>query len=378
VYARAEELLCYSIVANLLKNAIEATPPGGVVMIGIEPADTVRIWVRNPGQVPDDVAGRFFDKYVTAGKSGGTGLGTYSARMMARVQEGELTMATGADGTVLTLSLRPLGTEQLPPPKTPAAARSLPAPAAVDFAPRRMLIVDDDEYNRLLLLRYLPSPPFTVETAANGAAAVDAIARQWPDIVLIDMEMPVMNGLEAVSWIRQREQQEGRAPCVVIMMSSNDDPVSIRRGLAAGSNRYLTKPFTRESLLAAIQALDDGTDGSPAQAPLQLDEPARPESAPAPLEGVVRVDAELLAEVPAFLESRRKMVAAMAAALQSSDREQVRTIAHRAAGGLALFGFQWAAWQSRHISLQAADGDAEELGAEIERLAAYLRDVQVE
>ncbi len=378
VYARAEELLCYSILANLLKNAIEATPPGGVVLIGIEPGASVQAWVRNPGQVAQDVAGRFFDKYVTAGKSGGTGLGTYSARMMARVQSGELTMTSGADGTMLTLSLRPLGAEQLPPPSTPASARAVAAPAAVDFPPRRLLIVDDDEYNRLLLLRYLPSPPFSLDTAANGAAAIDAITRNWPDIVLIDMEMPIMNGLEAVGWIRAREQQEGRAPCVVIMMSSNDDPVSIRRGMEAGSNRYLTKPFTREALQAAIQALDTGVAGLPAQVPSQPDAPARADSAPAPLEGVVQVDAELLPEVPAFLESRRKMVEAMRAALQAADREQLRTVSHRAAGGLALFGFQWAAWQSRRISLNALEGDARELADKIEQLAVYLRDVRIE
>jgi signal transduction histidine kinase len=71
VYARAEELLCYSILANLLKNAIEATPPGGIVRVGIVPGERVQVRLRNPSQVAEAVSGRFFDKYVTAGKSGG-------------------------------------------------------------------------------------------------------------------------------------------------------------------------------------------------------------------------------------------------------------------------------------------------------------------
>jgi len=384
VYARAEELLCYSILANLVKNAVEATPAGGTVLISLERGDPLTVRVRNPGQVPPAVVGRFFDKYATAGKSGGTGLGTYSARLMARVQNGELAMQTGKAGTVLTLTLRALGSEQLPlaPREQVAAAQgvaaqSLASPA--DFAPRRVMVVDDDEHNRLLLMRYLPSPPFTVETAGNGLAATEAIARHWPDIVLLDLEMPVMDGLEAVAWIRARERREVRKPCLVVMMSSNDDAQSIRRALAAGSNRYLTKPFTRESLLVLLRELDADGAPPPVRMPLAL-KPARPAGQEAPVahDAAVRVDPELRPEVPAFLDSRRRMVEAMAAALASGDRTELRTVAHRAAGGLALFGFQWAAWQSRGISARAAECEAQVLRQDIERLRGHLRTVQVE
>ena len=92
----------------------------------------------------------------------------------------------------------------------------------------------------------------------------------------------------------------------------------------------------------------------------------------------MQVDRELLPEVPAFLESRRAMVAAMAQALASGEREQLRNVAHRAAGGLALFGFQWAATQSRQISLRAREADARELQGDIERLREHLREVRVE
>lgn len=380
VYARAEELLCYSILANLVKNAVEATQAHGTVVLGIERGDPVRVWVHNPGQVPPEVVARFFDKYATAGKAGGTGLGTYSARMMARVQEGELDMRTGGEGTVVTLTLRALGAEQLPPAQLPQAhapgAAAQPAVAAADFPPRRVLVADDDEYNRLLLLRYLPSPPFTVETAANGLAATEAVVRHWPDIILIDMEMPVMNGLEAVAWIRERERREQRAPVPIVMFSSNDDPVSMRRGLAAGSDRYLTKPFTREALLALMRALDRH-DALPAQLELE------PAAAVTPAGGVpgddetVVVDAELFPEVPAFLASRQRMVQAMADALAAGDREQLRAVAHRAAGGLALFGFAWAAWHTRQLAASAASAPPDLLAEQIERLRAHLHAVRV-
>ncbi len=375
VYARAEELLSYSILANLVKNAIEATPAGGTVTVRLENGDPLRVHVHNPGRVPEAVASRFFDKYVTAGKSGGTGLGTYSARLMARVQRGDIEMRTGDAGTLLTLALHGMAGEPLPAARIPAAAGQV-ALVAADFRPRRVLLVDDDEYNRLLLLRYLPSPPFTVESAANGRTAAEAMVRHWPDIVLADLEMPVMNGLQLVAWIRERERQEGRRPCVIVMMSSNDDEASIRRGLDAGSNRYLPKPFTRETLLALLHELDLG---GPITSPGPLEAaPRRPaHEAPAEASAAVRIDPELQGEVPAFLDSRRQLAQAMAQALAADDRVRLRTLAHRAAGGLALFGFEWAAWQSRQISAHAADGDTQVLAAGIERLSEHLRAVQV-
>jgi CheY-like chemotaxis protein len=217
-----------------------------------------------------------------------------------------------------------------------------------------------------------------VETAANGVGATEAVVRHWPDFVLIDMEMPAMNGLEAVAWIRSRERQEGRKPGTIVMMSSNDDAVSIRRGLAAGSNRFLTKPFTREALLALLYDLDTGGAPLPTQAPLDFDA-ARPASHEAPVapDAGVHVDPELLPEVPAFLDSRRALVETMAQALAAGDRTQLRTVAHRAAGGLALFGFQWAAWQSRRISARAQEGGVQALQDDIARLREHLRSVMV-
>ncbi len=375
VYARGEELLCYSIVANLLKNAIEATPAEGMVGIELLPGDPVRLRIRNPGTVPPEIAPRFFDKYVTAGKSGGTGLGTYSARLMARVQDGDLEMRTrSGEGTMLTLTLRALGAEQLPPPVQLTLLQEPAPPAALElseFEGLRVLVADDDEYNRLLLRRYLPSPPFVVEAVANGLQATQAVARAWPDVVLIDMEMPVMNGLEAVAWIRERELDAERPPCRVVMLSSNDDERSIRRGLDAGSDRYLTKPVTREALLAVLRDLAAGAPTAVAPPPAAARE-AAPEE-----DEVVEVEAGLLAQVPQLLASRSRMLAQMEAALAAEDRQALKALVHQAGGGLGAFGFAWAAWQCRHIERQALHGEAAGLLAQIGRLRSHLASVQV-
>ncbi|RYY95143.1 MAG: Hpt domain-containing protein, partial [Comamonadaceae bacterium] len=132
----------------------------------------------------------------------------------------------------------------------------------------------------------------------------------------------------------------------------------------------------REALLALMRELDTG-GLVPTQVPLQLDDPDEELPATPVPDADVTVDAELLEEVPAFLDSRRRMVEGMAEALVAGDRDQLRAIAHRAAGGLALFGFAWAAWQSRKVASMAAMGREEVLEAEIARLRDHLRTVRV-
>lgn len=93
--------LCFSVFQNLIKNACEAAPKNSKVSIRLYDKTPLRIQIENRGVVPEAIRERFFDKFVTAGKQGGTGLGTYSARMLVQAQQGEIAMETD-DETGLT------------------------------------------------------------------------------------------------------------------------------------------------------------------------------------------------------------------------------------------------------------------------------------
>ena len=98
----AEELLSHTMLSNLIKNAVEASPAGATVDVALDTVEgkpTVR--VSNSGEVPADVRPRFFEKYVTAGKDAGTGLGTYSAYMAARTQGGTISLDDSQPGTTM-------------------------------------------------------------------------------------------------------------------------------------------------------------------------------------------------------------------------------------------------------------------------------------
>lgn len=107
--ARGEELLCYSMLSNLIQNAVEASPIGEPVEVSFDQGDMAVISIHNKGAVPEDIRDTFFEKYVTSGKRGGTGLGTYSAKLIAETQGGSIRLDTSEpDETRIIISL-PMG-----------------------------------------------------------------------------------------------------------------------------------------------------------------------------------------------------------------------------------------------------------------------------
>ncbi len=371
VLARGEELLCYSIVANLVKNAVEATPPRGAVTITLQAQSAVRLRIHNPGALPHLVARNFFDKYFTGGKSGGNGLGTYSARLMARVQEGDLVLeAQPGQGVSVVLDLR------LPDAALQAAAAAArPGAPGNRAAAKRgqplaghVLLVDDDDYNRLLIRRYLPGAPLEVGMAVHGQDCLESVARRWPDVVLIDMEMPVMDGIEATRHIRAHQQEHDLPSCTIIMMSSSDDEASIARGMEAGADLFLPKPVTRDILVGMLASV------------LPLAGQAEPLDAllDAPAPATVWMDPALIDEMPEFMVTRLDLLRAMGRALSESDRAGFRALAHRCRGGLASWGFEWAAAQCGLLERDAAHAPLETLRKVLAALERHLAQVRVE
>jgi K+-sensing histidine kinase KdpD len=104
---QGETLLCYSMLANLMQNAIEASPEHGQIdVILSDYGDKAMISIHNQGGVPNDIRERFFNKYATSGKRKGTGLGAYSAKLIAQTQNGEIKMRTSdEEGTSIIIYL---------------------------------------------------------------------------------------------------------------------------------------------------------------------------------------------------------------------------------------------------------------------------------
>jgi len=370
-FAWGSELLCYSIIANLLKNAVEASPDGATVRVDFDAAGaSVTLRIHNPGEVAAAVRGKFFEKYTTSGKLGGSGLGTYSARLMARMQRGELSMQTSeAAGTTLTLSLPALPAGVQPANGNGSGVTHEALPPARPLPALRVLVVDDDEFNIAFVRSGLPSPPLQVATAINGRAAVDAARASHPEVVFMDIEMPVMNGFEALAQIRKLEAEGRRKRATVIAFTSYDDEAMRRKCREAGFDGYLSKPAPRERIHEILHAIAAGQPlpearGVAESPPLGPDDP-------------VVVDADIASAMPRFLETRRALVSELRAALAAGERESARKLAHKLAGSFSLYRFEWAAAASRGLQQDAVAGELADLGRRCEALQAHLEAVRL-
>ncbi len=249
--------------------------------------------------------------------------------------------------------------------------------AIAQLSARDVLVVDDDEFTRLVTRRLLPSPPFRVQTAVNGMQAMELMSRHWPDLVLMDMEMPQQNGLQTVRWIREQEASQGRSRCRIVMLSGNDADSVPGRAVLAGADRFLAKPATRERLLATLLELELGV------AAVESVTAARPAPAPAhdgPQDGeeILVVEPEWAEAFPAFLSGYRESVENMARALGDGDRSDLQFLAHRLAGGLSAMGLHWASRQSRSLEREAFEARTEHLDERIRALREHLGKVRIE
>jgi signal transduction histidine kinase len=256
VLACAEEPLCYSIVANLMKNAVEAAPIHSIVSIVFQSGPMASLSILNRGAVPEALRATFFAKYSTAGKLGGAGLGTYSSHLLTSVQGGHLTMETSdAIGTSLTLELPLWNPAEDAGPSIPtlpeSTAGASEAVIPTEFGTQRVLIVDDDEFNRMVLLAQMPAP-LEVESAVNGRAALEAVMCRPYGLIIMDIDMPIMGGMEALQRIRAFQENAGQTPSCIVAYSANDSQQNHAAYLAHGFDKCLSKPGSQKEVLALL------------------------------------------------------------------------------------------------------------------------------
>ncbi|HJV63795.1 MAG TPA: ATP-binding protein [Albitalea sp.] len=246
------------VLLNLLGNAVKFTDDGEVVLSvrrvplsGVPP--TLRFEIRDSGVgIAEDQWERIFEPFQQAGdtrrRASGTGLGLAICRQLVRLMGGEVRLESRVGG-----GSRFWFDLALPVPGGLAGA--LPAPAEIvgyEGRRRRVAVADDVAGNRAMLNDLLASLGFEVHEARHGGELVDLVAQVAPDLVVTDVAMPVVDGLEAIRRIRQLPQAQ-RLP--VIAVSANASATDAQECLAAGAQMLLPKPIEREPLLLAISQL---------------------------------------------------------------------------------------------------------------------------
>jgi CheY-like chemotaxis protein len=243
------------ILHNLVSNAVKFTAAGSVQMtldhdgrfLVLEVSDT------GPG-IEAARLGVLFDKFVQADASttrryGGSGLGLAICRELTGLMGGEIAVRSRVgQGSTFTVRL-PL--ERL---ETPATALADPAAILEAGAGLRILAAEDNVTNRLVLTTLLTQLGMEVRVVENGVLAVEASAAERWDVVLMDIQMPVMDGLTATREIRAREAAQGGPRTPILALTANAMSHQMDEYLANGMDGMVAKPIQLERLVAEIQA----------------------------------------------------------------------------------------------------------------------------
>jgi len=243
------------ILANLVSNALKFTSQGQITLT-VEPGegDCVRFSVRDTGIGFDaEQKARIFGRFQQADGSitrrfGGTGLGLAISRDLARLMGGTLDCdSTPGAGSIFWFAI----------PLPAAEAETVPAAAPVDRAdltamPLRVLLADDHPANRKVIEVMLSQTAMDLTAVADGAEAVRAYGEADWDLVLMDMQMPVMDGLTATREIRTLEIERARPRTPILMLTANALDEHVQAGREAGADGHLAKPITFAGLFEAM------------------------------------------------------------------------------------------------------------------------------
>ncbi|MCI3180614.1 hybrid sensor histidine kinase/response regulator [Caulobacter sp. CCUG 60055] len=255
---RGDPVRITQILSNLLSNAVKFTEAGEVDMTIAATPEGLCFTVRDTGIGFDDAAGvRLFERFEQADASitrrfGGTGLGLAICRSLTELMGGTIAVESEPrKGSTFTLRL-PL--ERVGGVVAKAAPEAPPAEPPAEGV--RVLLAEDHPTNQKVVRLILEAAGLDLTVVDNGAQALDALADQPFDVVLMDMQMPEMDGLTATIKLRIRECVEGAPPVPVIMLTANALDEHVKASLEAGADLHLSKPVRPDALLAAIgQAL---------------------------------------------------------------------------------------------------------------------------
>jgi len=385
-WAMGDPLRIQQVLVNLLSNALKFTSSGRVdvnVTVLSEPggADQLRFEVCDTGpgirlEDQDKIFARFVQLPNQTNGQRGTGLGLTICRDLVELMGGEIGVVSRAGGGSAFHFSLPLEAVDPPfavdpVPAVDAAAQEFSTAQLPSRETIRILLAEDTEDNRVLLEHYLRNEPVKLLLALNGQEALDAVEKgEKFDLILMDIDMPVMDGYTATKRIRAWQQaQASQSPAAatpIIALSADAMQEAVRACLDAGCVAHVPKPIDRQTLLNTIRryAL---SPGAPAAASV-------PHVPGIFLPRTIPISEQVMALVPQYLAAKEKQIQEARAALNSRDFGPIRRFGHNLKGTGRGYGFPPIEEMGREIELAAADGDPSRIGEQLDALHRFVNE----
>jgi signal transduction histidine kinase/DNA-binding response OmpR family regulator len=373
------------VLNNLLSNALKFTEKGSVTLrLEAGPQEDgrarVRMQVDDTGiGVPAALHSRLFESFTQADASttrryGGTGLGLAISKRLVEMMGGTIGFTSRErEGSSFWCEVPLAPAARLPPPVAVPPPRR---PASRRDGEPLVLIVEDNPVNQKLAVRILQRLGYRTVTADHGGQALDILERSAVDAILMDCQMPEMDGYETTARIREREGDARHTPIVAVTASVLDE--DRERCLASGMDEYLAKPFGPDEIAAVLRRFVAGAPGSVANAGAAA--AAAPDFARGKLdEAIVR---ELLAFTsPEFVRElidlflRNTRVELLALRQARGDPAQRRALAHKLKGSCFTVGAHALAALCGRVETVPPEAGAEEVEAALANLESEFEEV---
>jgi len=222
-----------------------------------------------------------------------------------------------------------------------------------------ILIAEDSEDNRFLLQEYLKDGPFKIKFAEDGKQAVEFASSGQFDIILMDMLMPVMDGLLATRLIRETEKKRGTTPVPLLALTASARAEDIAHSQAAGCNAHLSKPISRQELLETIKKYAKQDAG-----------PEQPEFLP------INIPAGLEEAAKHYIRSRKRELQQFGDLIEKADFGQIRRLAHNMKGTGTSYGFPDLTRIGKVMETSAKEENAADLSVALLELSRYVEDAE--
>jgi PAS domain S-box-containing protein len=231
--------------------------------------------------------------------------------------------------------------------------------------PVRVLIAEDSSDNRLLVQAYMKGSPHVLTFAEDGQAAVNLFATSDFDLVLMDMQMPIMDGLTATRAIRAMERERGDTAIPIVALTANARTQDIEMSANAGCNAHLSKPVSKYKLLGVIEEYGARMKAPEIQTPVPLQ----------PI--MIEIPPGLEAIVPDYLAARRKELPGIIELLAVSDFKSLAVLGHNLKGTGASYGFSELTRIGAALENSARHTDREASSMQLIELTGYLSQVEL-
>jgi len=359
------------VLLNLLGNAVKFTETGKVSLcVKREPGtalrNLLRFTVTDTGiGIPAEKLERVFERFTQADTSttrrfGGSGLGLTISKRLVELMGGTIWVKSEVGKGSLFAFTLPFEIWAGAALKDSVLSRPDPE---LPLPPLRILLAEDSPDNCLVTLAYLAETPYRIEIAETGAIACEMFASRHYDLVLMDRQMPIMDGLTATRKIRAFERSNDRPPTPIIALTASALKGDREMCLSAGCTAFLTKPIRQEVLLRAI------AEHSISSAPITSGESLRNDAVNA------AVKANITDRIPAYLQNCRQNVIDIRHALDRVDFETVTRLGHNMSGSGGMYGFQDITDFGAAIQLAAESSDTVASHKWVGELSIYLNGI---